>query len=172
MRSKVSIILLLLGLSLGGYVSGIAQGKSPSIGVIVHTPKPYDGLIAEIERLGGSVTIQYQNADAIAARVPAGKFAELVGLSGVEGVEKDYVVNLPAEPEAGLEARALATRGMDTLSAGDVANLKQAPELYYSYLSGATGAEETWEATGMGANSLVAVIDTGTAPDGVCLPPG
>ena len=40
---------------------------------IIHTAKPYDKVVDTIEALGGTVSVRYQNADAIAATVPASK---------------------------------------------------------------------------------------------------
>lgn len=138
--------------------------------LIVHAAKPYDTVIAGIEELGGTVTIQYQNADAVAAQVPADKYKELLALPGVNRVEKDHVVTLPPAPDESLQPTVLNMDGMELLDAAGVKELIGAPPTYYSYLSDVTGAQDTWTDTGAGADSIVALIDTGTYPDSVCLP--
>ncbi|MEE8199873.1 MAG: S8 family serine peptidase [Candidatus Acidoferrales bacterium] len=147
-----------------------AAGNHNLLGVIIHTAKPYNSVIAKIEKLGGTVTIQYKNVDAIAAKVPADKFALLASLRGVERVEKDYIVELSPPNERSLEARALNMDDYQLHNAESLAaEFGELPDNYYSYLSQVTGAADTWAATGAGASSLTAVIDTGTDASHVCL---
>lgn len=171
---RLSNILLILALALGTFITVSAQGNTPDgsdTGVIVHTSKPYAKVISAIENLGGEVTIQYENVGALAAQVPAGKLGELSQIKGVDYIEKDVMVELPSPDEDSLSAHPMDMEGVEFLTEEDLVDGGvDSPELYYSYLSGVTGAEDTWAETGKGENSLVAVIDTGTAPDGFCLP--
>lgn len=173
MRNKFVGLLVLGALSVVGFATATAKtGEAPLVGVIVHTSKPYKKVISQIEDLGGIVTIQYENADAIAAQVPADKFGDLVALRRVQQIEKDYMVEVPSSPEAGFEPRQLdlSTAGLELLDGDAVAERFGAvPENYYSYLSDVTGASDTWAATGFGADSITAVIDTGTDATHVCI---
>ena len=159
------IFVAIVGLSL----SCIAGATSEPLGVIVQTAKPYDAVIAGIEALGGTVTIQYVNADAIAAQVPADRFGDLMRLNGVDAVEKDMIVELSTPNEQSLQAQ--RADNVQLLDGGAVAAALggDLPDNYYSYLSQVTGAQDTWADTGFGADSLVAVIDTGTDASHVCL---
>ncbi|MCH7510594.1 MAG: hypothetical protein IIB68_12265 [Proteobacteria bacterium] len=183
------IFVVIVGLSL----SCMAGATSEPLGVIVQTAKPYDAVIAGIEGLGGTVTIQYVNADAIAAQIPADRFADLMRLNGVDAVEKDMIVELskPNEKGRGRREKKDTTIEPSTPSAPNEQTRRQAlradnvqlldgdaaaamlggdlPDNYYSYLSQVTGAQDTWADTGAGADSLVAVIDTGTDASHVCL---
>ena len=49
--------------------------------VIIRGAKPYGALIAQVRSLGGEVTQQYENVDAIAALVPKDKLTELNALA-------------------------------------------------------------------------------------------
>ncbi|MCH9027750.1 MAG: S8 family serine peptidase [Proteobacteria bacterium] len=183
------IFILIVGLGL----SSIAGATSEPLGVIVQTAKPYDAVVAGIEGLGGTVTIQYVNADAIAAQIPADRFADLMRLNGVDAVEKDMIVELstpngkgrgrrekkdttvepstPSAPNEQTRRQALRADNVQLLD-GDAAAAMlggDLPDNYYSYLSQVTGAQDTWAATGAGADSLVAVIDTGTDASHICL---
>ena len=104
------IFLAIVGLSL----SCIAGATSEPLGVIVQTAKPYDAVIAGIEGLGGTVTIQYVNADAIAAQIPADRFADLMRLNGVDTVEKDMIVELSTPNEQSLQAQRADNVGSHT----------------------------------------------------------
>lgn len=166
------LISLLIALSLSiPYSLATAQrdDKAPEVRVIVHTAKPYNRVRQQIQALGGRVEIEYQNADAVTATLPADRLGDLVAMPEVEWVEKDYIVQLPPAPEGelGPVPLDLQAHGIEVLPAEA---LEGAPETYYSYLSGVTGAQDIWAETGFGADSIVAVIDTGTAADGICLP--
>ncbi|MCH8202611.1 MAG: S8 family serine peptidase [Proteobacteria bacterium] len=173
--------------------TGSAQPEFPQVDVIVHTAKPYNKVIAAIEDLGGTVTMKYVNVDGLAARIPADALAALSGLKGVDGIEKDMVVNLP-KPKDGLP-QTVQFDGLEVLDPAAAAELlgtlqsteppkkgkgrkkKAEPagsgpinlDTYYSWLGGVTGAFDTWADTAAGASSIVAIIDTGTWAAHPCL---
>ena len=148
----------------------IATDSGDRVGVIIHTAKPYDRLIGVIGDMGGVVTIQYQNADAVAARVPAGSLGRLHRHPLVTGVEKDVIVELPPVPGENLEldgrligpAQALENTGVN-LKPGEL------PDRFPSYITKVTGAADVWPETGAGAGTIVAVIDSGTDASHDCL---
>lgn len=165
-----------------------AQAENINVGVIVHTAKPYGAVIAAIEDLGGTVTAEFENIDGLAAEIPFDAFAALSSIEGLEAVEKDMVVNLPKPNESvpavadlfsapqtdtrrkGKPQEESEPQVLELLDANAVSELIGSnPESYYSYLSIATGAADTWVDTQAGASSIVAVIDTGTWAGHPCL---
>jgi len=156
--------------ALCGLLAGSTAFAESRTGVLVHTAKPYDRVVQAIEGMGGEVTHQYQYVDGLAAQIPGDKLAELQGIRGVDYVEKDLIVQTPKPREdvygnfelqggEAIGASEAAAYGMD------ISN----PENYYSYLSSSTGAIDTWAATGAGDDAIVAIIDSGTQEDHVCL---
>ena len=140
------------------------------ISLIVHTAKPYGSIVSSIRSLGGTVTVRYENAGAIAARLPVTKVRQLLALPGVDRVEKDRIVQLPVLLEDHLAARALELSSSQILDPVEMSSkIGEVPDTYFSYLNTITGAKDIWPETGAGANSIVAVIDTGTDAGHPCL---
>ena len=153
--------------------------------MIVHTAKPYDNVRDRIGGMGGEVTIEYANADAVAARVPADRLNELMALPEVELVEKDYMVPPPEARGKQTGPTSLPMDGLEVLNSGQLASdlgwgdegLRWSgladgsgePATYYSYLTGVTNAIDTWGETDAGASSLTAVIDSGVDASHTCL---
>ena len=100
MRRFAAIFVIAMTVCLGLVPISAVTAHGPDrdgdgISVIVHTAKPYDNIRNRIRGMGGDVTIEYVNADAVAVRVPADKLSELMALPEVEAVEKDYMVPMP-----------------------------------------------------------------------------
>ena len=148
----------------------IGADSEDRIGVIIHTAKPYGRVVDVIGAMGGVVTIQYQNADAVAARVPAGSIGRLHRHALVTGVEKDIIVEMPPIPEESLELRArLVNPAQAFESAGLSLKPGELPDRFPSYITQVTGAADVWPETGAGAGTIVAVIDSGTDASHYCL---
>lgn len=166
-----AIMALMVGLlaAPAGAGSKAAQPElsGPHVGVIVHTAKPYEKVVQAIEEFGGTVTIQYENVDGLAAQIPVVALGALAQVRGVDRIERDTVVQLPAGVETELTARELPKGDGELINTADLGGF--APDLYYSYLSGVTGAQDTWDDANYGSESLVAVIDTGTDASHGCL---
>ena len=157
----------------GSYLSAqvpIGSDSEDGIGVIIHTTKPYDRLIGVIGDMGGDVTIEYENVNAVAARVPAGSLGRLHRHPLVTGVEKDVIVELPPVPGEILE---LEGRLIGPAQAFEIAGLSlkpgELPDRFPSYITKVTGAADAWPETGAGAGTIVAVIDSGTDASHYCL---
>jgi subtilisin family serine protease len=146
-----------------------AAAASDSIDVIVHCQRPCAGLASRIEAMGGSVTRIYQNVGGLAARLPAADLGRLRAQPGVEAVEGDSLVHLPRQRGELPAAFPFAVDVAKVVDAEGLEELGALPALHSSYLGAFTGAEDVWEETGLGAGSLVAVIDSGTHADHVCL---
>ena len=155
--------------SLNAHVS-IAPESEGGIGVIIHTAKPYNRVVDAISDMGGVVTIQYQNVDAVAARVPTGSLGLLHRHPLVTGVEKDVIVELPPIPGENLELEGRLIRPAQGFERTDL-SLKpgELPDRFPSYITTVTGAAEAWPETGAGAGTIVAVIDSGTDASHTCL---
>ncbi len=145
--------------------------------MIVHCPKPYAALVSRIEAMGGSVTRTYENVGGLAARIPADELGRLRAEAGVEQVEGDVLVHLPRQRDDHLAVFPFAIpfaipfemEAAKVAGADELAELGIEPANHSSYLGAFTGAEDVWTETGFGAGSLVAVIDSGTHADHVCL---
>ena len=141
--------------------------------VIIQAQGSTDALVSHIRSIGGSVKFQYRNVPAVAASVPAGELANVGAFPGVTKVERDRLFYL-ADPTAGDLDKALpvsfavedmAGVKIEAIESGSVA-AQAAPEGYANFLY--TGALGVWADTNYGAGSIVAIVDTGTAPN-VCL---
>jgi hypothetical protein len=149
-----------------------ATGGEATIDVIAMAEGSTDALVAHIQSLGGTVSFQYRNVPAVAATIPAGALAQVSRFAGVMSVQKDPMVYLD-DTELGKNAANPMSYVVDgaegvELKAQDPAaiDLGEVPEGYASFAY--TGANTVWSETGAGDGTIVAVVDTGTAPN-VCL---
>ena len=177
LKGRFAWILTLIAVLLAALPSSTIIAQSPSgstghqgIGVIIHTAKPYKKIIDAIEGMGGTVSIQYQNADAVAARLPSGSLDFLASLPMVERIEKDRIVEIPKLRGEHLEPRPLALNPSQLLDRTALAaKIGEIPDGFPSYITSVTGAADTWAENGAGAGAITAVIDTGTEAGHVCL---
>jgi serine protease AprX len=120
--------------------------------------------------MGGTVTIQYQNVDALAVRLPSAGLGYLASLPAVTRIEKDRIVEMPKLPEEYMEPRLLSVNPSQLLDPPALAaKIGEVPDGFPSYITSVTGAADTWVETGAGAGAITAVIDTGTDANHVCL---
>ncbi len=95
------------------------QTPRKKTGVIVRVSKPYDRVRNAIRSLGGDITYEFQNVDAIAASVPDDQMVSLSALSDVAGLYKDVTV----KPLKGLTAVKLGSRPSVQLNSSDIVRL-------------------------------------------------
>jgi subtilisin family serine protease len=146
---------------------GAVGQRSTSLDVVIETTGPYDLLVAEIERLGGIVTQKYQSVEAIAVTIPADKLLEISSNDIVKHIYKDNMRYLsgeignvglspPMEPEPEFigDTFEITTEPIEITELGSIT-----PSTYH--ISKLTHADEVWAETDSGADSLVAIIDTG-----------
>lgn len=147
------------------------EGNTP-INVLIETYSgDYSSVIMDINCLGGEVGHQYRYVNALSASLPANKIAELVRNSNVAKIYYDAERRLVSDPGDSL----MASGGTDlddllmtpipevaeyeyvSVTPEELASLE--PNNYWNVI--AMGAQEIWEETDYGADSLVAIIDTG-----------
>jgi hypothetical protein len=180
MRRSITLLALLAilaGLFAVPSVSRPALAENISsdkgtVDLIVKTDGATGAVVSKVEALGGKVNHTYVNAPVIAVTIPASKYLDLVKAPGVVTVAKDRLVSLTdgagpkdsAQPGsyevqdlAGIEMKAIDPKAVD---------LSALPEGYANFIY--TGAVDIWNATGFGAGTVVAVVDTGTVPN-ICL---
>src|SRR5438093_7191032 len=64
-------------------------------GIIVRAAKPYDRIENVIRGLGGYITYEYENVDAVAASLPEDKLPSLSALAGAAALYKDVSMRAP-----------------------------------------------------------------------------
>jgi hypothetical protein len=177
MITLFALLVILAGLFAAPAVSGPAMAGNISsdeatVDLIVKTDGSTDAVVSKVEALGGKVNHAYENAPVVAITIPVAKYLDLVNAPGVVKVVKDRLVSLTdgagpkdsAQPGSyavqdlsGIEMKAIDPKSVD---------LSTLPEGYANFIY--TGAVDIWNATGFGAGTVVAVVDTGTVPN-VCL---
>lgn len=125
--------------------------------LIVQCTRPCAAVVAAVSLMGGQVTYQYESIDAVAVRIPKIHVADLALITGATAISKDVEVAGP--------------RPIDTFEAGqpdavvdwrDAAVASAQPE-NYNYNNTLTGAATLHSAGKIGAGTIVALIDSGTA---------
>lgn len=155
------------GLLLGLPGAAFADGDGEYADVIIQmSSSTVDQVSAHIASLGGTVRFRYRNLSAIAARVPTVKLKALGALGGVSKVERDIFIDLPDTRRDGDHPMAFEVAGSEgfEVTAVDPASITPAalPSGYANFRY--TGAADIWGQTNMGAGTIVAIIDSGTAP--------
>jgi hypothetical protein len=165
------VVSLLAGLLMpSAALAGADQGM---LDILVLADGSTDALVQQIQAAGGAVRYQYRNAAVIAATVPVGSLAAVAAMPGVTQIEEDALVYLP-DSRAGARHDERPAPDVVSSVAGDEIHpvdpgaldpdaLPQgwANPFFYS------GAYEVWPTTA-GAGSIVAVVDSGVAPN-LCL---
>lgn len=139
------------------------------VDLIVQSSGPIDALVEQVETLGGTVNLVYENVPAVAISLPGEQLGALAGAPGVTWVEKDKLIALDDSPNYGKRAPV----GASAFLVGESTRVKvkplnprslprqPSPSGYANILY--TGAGAIWPETGFGKGSVVAVVDTGAA---------
>ena len=124
-------------------------------------------VVSEIESLGGEVSQVYESVEALAATVPTDKILELASNPNVKRIYEDTVRYLasgetgPKPPDPGpVELELMEELPEASIIPLDVKEIGSVTPSTY-HISKLTHAEEVWEETEFGAESTVAIIDTG-----------
>jgi subtilisin family serine protease len=145
MRSFARFSLsLVLALTFGGAALGDQ--------VIIRTKKPYASVKQKIAALGGTVTYEFQNADGLAADVPAAKVNSLASIPGVQYYVRDLTIPNPS-PKVVID--------VSSQLSGDPATA--VPNNYYPYNVDLTDAGPLFAGGHFGQGVVVGIIDSGTS---------
>jgi subtilisin family serine protease len=150
-----------------------AQTDAPMERVLIHTAKPYAGVVSRIQAAGGRVRHQFKYVDAIAADVPRAAVPALRSLAGVDEVSKDITVPAPQglQPDRAddLLVRNGAMRAIESSSVTSIAGASLPgfaaayPDAYL--INNANMNVTPLLASGItGAGVIVAVVDSGIRP--------
>jgi hypothetical protein len=171
---SVACLALALGLgSVQGAATAEAAGSHERI--IVRVAKPYGWFVSAVADMGGQVTNQYDNVDAVAAAVPRDRLAELLAMQGIK-VYRDNLVYLPEHGAGEAQGRLAgsATGGSEEVAAADPAVLPGPAPADYLFNNALVGADALHAQGNFGEDVVVAIIDSGTAnsPVVAALQPG
>jgi len=178
-RAYFSILALLAILTIaitpalanGSMISGKMMNQSflsgKTVDLLIRTDGSSDALAEHIRSAGGKVNYQYDNVPILAATIPFNQWSGVAGFPGVIRVEKDSLMQ--PDFEEGLTKPVtydITLMEGEALVALEASSLADLPQGYDNFMF--TGAALTWDETDAGAGSIVAVVDTGTAPN-ACL---
>jgi hypothetical protein len=159
-----------LAIALGFHV--VIQGESgdQTKHFIVHCPGACLAVAASIRDLGGDVTHEYENVEAIAVEVPAARLADVPTIAGARAVWKDVLIAAPApvgaaagSPARGAAVANLAADDAQAIDAGALPDLIGTLPADYSFNNSLINASSVQAAGNLGQGVITAVIDSGTA---------
>ena len=125
-----AIVFLVFVSALYGLAIGQQRPANSKKGIIIRAAKPYDNIKTAVRNLGGEITYEYENVDAIAARVPEDKLTALTSSPDAVGIYKDVTVRVPeviappaTKPQKGVTVARLTARGVVMLNGDDIVRL-------------------------------------------------
>jgi subtilisin family serine protease len=151
-------------------VSPHLEARDKRESFIIQCTNPCDAVIETIQELGGEVTKQYTNLDAVAASLPSGLRPELESMELVEAVDDDFLVPPPRPVEAVSLGDEDGDVSPQAVGGERLAALREAHPTNYVFSNLQTGAASLHDLGHRGDGVIVAVIDTGTANDPVTTP--
>lgn len=142
------------------------QKNAENVDVLIACPKPYDGIVAQIEAVGGTVRYQYKHIDAIAATIPRHNLAEIQKLPDIDAFVRDLTISLeeprPVPRQGFGEVRSIYSISSDQLTGHVGKFTTTAPQGYFPTEANLTRASDFWGATGhFGEGVIVGIMDTG-----------
>ena len=167
---------LILGLSSAAWWTDSVLAKTrpglDTVDVIILTDGSNGSVAKGLKSLGGAINYSYKNAPVLAATIPGEAVKKVINHPNVVKVAKDRRVYLSegGDQEGETRLKHYTVNGLSATivkSVDPVASTSaQSPKGYASFLY--TRAEEVWQDTTSGSDSVVAVVDTGTVPN-TCL---
>ena len=128
---------------------------------IVNCPGACAAVAASVRDMGGDVTRQFENVEAIAVEVPSARGSDMTTLPGVAEVWKDVPVRAPAPVAA--SSVTLETGDAQAIGETDLAGFIGARPADYNFNNSQINAAGVLAGGNLGAGVIVAVIDSGTA---------
>lgn len=154
---------LVASLATAWVYAAVVQGQSGNDrqGFIIRCTGQCASVAASVRALGGQVTQTYQNIEAIAVVVPAGRGVDLLNISGAENVWKDFQISQPV-PIANAAVGVAADSAL-VIDPNDLARFIGAQPADYSFNNTSINAANVHAAGNLGSGIITAVIDSGTA---------
>jgi subtilisin family serine protease len=167
---RLVVYLTALALVCGLAATLAAEGKRS---VLIRAAKPYDRLVAAIERAGGTVTHKYKFVDGIAAEIPESALPAIAKLVGPDNIARDEMLHMPAADHARTGSPYELSADVEwVLDAGTVtAAAEQLPD-NYDFNRTLNGLDPLAAAGHMGSGMIVAIIDSGYRPQFTHVAPG
>lgn len=131
--------------------------------VIIECVRPCTAAIAAVRGLGGRITEQFANVDAVAASVPKSASSQLSAALGSGQVSKDRIVASPIPRGAFRTTTGAPAAKAQVLKGPALGKFLEARPDNYLYTGALTGASRLHANGKIGAGVKVAVIDSGTA---------
>lgn len=174
MKRVLSLFCLgvLVILASSSLVSASNSTPAGNVKIIIQTDGTTRPLVDQITRLGGNITIVYQNLPVLAVELPSDVLGRIYNHPNVIRIAKDHPLTLLDSPKA---EGSISPRDVYTLDASgfvvsslDPSSIKPqiSPQGYSGFVD--SGAYPIWETALHGSGSVVAVVDTGTVPN-ACL---
>src|SRR5262245_39415014 len=127
---------------------------------IVNCPGACLAVAQSVRDMGGEVTQQYENVEAIAVEVPAARGADVTLIPGTDGVWKDVLVRPPSpNPNSAVD---IAVDDAQVIGQENLTQFLGTLPADYSFNNALIKADGVQRDGNLGQNVVVAVIDTGT----------
>src|SRR5262245_22322007 len=161
-RLARTTIVLIATLAIAVSYRAVVQGQpgNDKLGFIVNCPGMCQAVAASVRDMGGMVTQQYENVEAIAVEVPASRAADMPSIPGAEAVWKDVLIRQPT-PLAASSAE-LEAADAQVIGESDLAGFIGARPADYNFNNADINAAGVQAGGNVGAGITVAVIDSGT----------
>jgi len=136
---------------------------------VIQCESTCDSVSAKITALGGKVTINYSNVNALAIDIPASIIENVQTLNGLKAIAKDRIVRIP-EPAAIRKVTLTGTQQPVIYQSKELNALLPTLPANYNYNNLLNGATELHLNNLTGSGVVVAIIDTGTANNADIVP--
>jgi subtilisin family serine protease len=166
--------ILVVGFVLTPFLQDSAQAQetmpAETLHLIIQVQGSRLSMSDRVKALGGSVSYNYKNVPAMAIAIPVGMLQELVNTPGVTKVEKDRLIRLEdtlygkSNPFGGFPLEVKVSQAVRIRPGNSVTGRSNPRPLGYANTD-YTGAQDVWNVTDYGESSVVAVVDSGTAPN-------
>jgi subtilisin family serine protease len=139
----------------------LSEGSNP-VSIIVQTSThDYSQISTLVQSLGGKITNEYKNIDALALTIPADKLIDLAASPLVLKIYQETMYNLMTSTDLNIPEDILMTQvpGIE-YEPIDLEAMDVIPSTYVNPTL--TKADQIWDQTGFGSGVKVAIIDTGS----------
>ena len=169
-RIGTVVVLLVLFVGLWTPPVALAGGGGETVDLLIQTTGSVDALVDFVTSIGGTINFRYENVPVVAVSIPADQVQALSEFPGVALVEKDEMVYLPDDVGDDVHPLAYTVEALDGVDLEAIEpfsiDVEALPEGYANFQY--TRAFSIWPMTDFGMGTVVAVVDTGVAPN-VCL---